>query len=138
MAGSVLDNAVEKLNEAVDAVNAAVASQDMADAAGAAAHAATGGAIDPFIFRLAIFVLAIFVGYYVVWSVTPALHTPLMSVTNAISSVIVVGALLAVGISASGLATGFGFIALILASVNIFGGFLVTSRMLAMYKKKDK
>ena len=136
MAGSVLDNAVEKLNEAVDAVNAAVASQGMADAAGAAAHAATGGAIDPFIFRLAIFVLAIFVGYYVVWSVTPALHTPLMAVTNAISSVIVVGALLAVGASLSGYASGFGFVALILASVNIFGGFLVTQRMLAMYKKK--
>ncbi|TDH35035.1 NAD(P) transhydrogenase subunit alpha [Pseudohoeflea suaedae] len=138
MAGSVLDNAVEKLNEAVDAVNAAVASQDMADAAGAAAHAASGGAIDPFIFRLAIFVLAIFVGYYVVWSVTPALHTPLMAVTNAISSVIVVGALLAVGASLSGYASGFGFVALILASVNIFGGFLVTQRMLAMYKKKEK
>ena len=138
MAGSVLDNAVEKLNEAVDAVNAAVASQDMADAAGAAAHAATGGAIDPFIFRLAIFVLAIFVGYYVVWSVTPALHTPLMAVTNAISSVIVVGALLAVGASLSGYASGFGFVALILASVNIFGGFLVTQRMLAMYKKKER
>ena len=98
----------------------------------------SGGAIDPFVFRFAIFVLAIFVGYYVVWSVTPALHTPLMAVTNAISSVIVVGALLAVGISASGLATGFGFVALMLASVNIFGGFLVTQRMLAMYKKKDK
>ena len=109
-----------------------------ADALAAAAHAATGGAVDPFVFRLAIFVLAIFVGYYVVWSVTPALHTPLMSVTNAISSVIVVGALLAVGISASGLATGFGFVGLVLASVNIFGGFLVTQRMLAMYKKKEK
>ena len=109
-----------------------------ADAAGDAAHALSGGAIDPFVFRFAIFVLAIFVGYYVVWSVTPALHTPLMAVTNAISSVIVVGALLAVGISASGLATGFGFVALILASVNIFGGFLVTQRMLAMYKKKEK
>jgi NAD(P) transhydrogenase subunit alpha len=101
-------------------------------------HAGSGGAISPFVFQLAIFVLAIFVGYYVVWSVTPALHTPLMAVTNAISSVIVVGALLAVGISAAGLATGFGFIALVLASVNIFGGFLVTQRMLAMYKKKDK
>jgi NAD(P) transhydrogenase subunit alpha len=109
-----------------------------ADALAAAAHAATGGVVDPFVFRLAIFVLAIFVGYYVVWSVTPALHTPLMSVTNAISSVIVVGALLAVGISASGLATGFGFVGLVLASVNIFGGFLVTQRMLAMYKKKEK
>ena len=106
--------------------------------AGAAAHAATGGLIDPFVFRFAIFVLAIFVGYYVVWSVTPALHTPLMAVTNAISSVIVVGALLAVGIAASGVAAGFGFVALMLVSVNIFGGFLVTQRMLAMYKKKDK
>ena len=99
-------------------------------------HAAQ--AVDPFVFRLSIFVLAVFVGYFVVWSVTPALHTPLMAVTNAISSVIVVGALLAVGISTSGLATGFGFVALVLVSVNIFGGFLVTQRMLAMYKKKDK
>ena len=110
--------------------------------AGAAAHAATGGVIDPFVFRFAIFVLAIFVGYYVVWSVTPALHTPLMSVTNAISSVIVVGALLAGGVanvsSGSGWARGFGFIALIFACINIFGGFLVTQRMLAMYKKKAK
>jgi NAD(P) transhydrogenase subunit alpha len=85
--------------------------------------------------------MAIFVGYYVVWSVTPALHTPLMSVTNAISSVIVVGALLAVGIEAimegTTLARVFGFLALVMASINIFGGFLVTSRMLAMYKKKD-
>jgi NAD(P) transhydrogenase subunit alpha len=95
-------------------------------------------AVDPFVFLLSIFVMAVFVGYYVVWSVTPALHTPLMSVTNAISSVIVVGALLAVGLSASGIATGMGFVALILASINIFGGFLVTQRMLAMYKKKDK
>jgi NAD(P) transhydrogenase subunit alpha len=106
----------------------------------AAAHAAIGGAIDPFTFRLAIFVLAIFVGYFVVWSVTPALHTPLMSVTNAISSVIVVGALLAVGVQlatdASWISKVFGFIALVFASVNIFGGFLVTQRMLAMYKKK--
>ena len=138
MAGSALDNALEQLNSAVDAVNSAAATEQMADAAGAMAHAATGGAIDPFIFRFAIFVLAIFVGYYVVWSVTPALHTPLMSVTNAISSVIVVGALLAVGASLSGYASGFGFVALILASVNIFGGFLVTQRMLAMYKKKEK
>ena len=94
--------------------------------------------VDSFFFFVSIFVLAIFVGYYVVWSVTPALHTPLMAVTNAISSVIIVGALLAVGISASGAAMGFGFVAVILASVNIFGGFLVTQRMLAMYKKKEK
>ena len=118
----------------------------VADGAAAVAHAATGGAIDPFVFRLSIFVLAIFVGYYVVWSVTPALHTPLMSVTNAISSVIVVGALLAVAVEAgeaaatSGhfLAKLLGFAALVMASVNIFGGFLVTQRMLAMYQKKKK
>ena len=100
--------------------------------------------VDPFVFRLSIFVLAVFVGYFVVWSVTPALHTPLMSVTNAISSVIVVGALLAVGISLAGDDSGpiwaraLGFVALGLASVNIFGGFLVTQRMLAMYQKKKK
>ena len=102
--------------------------------------------IDPFVFRLSIFVLAVFVGYYVVWSVTPALHTPLMSVTNAISSVIVVGALLAVAVehgAVDGFLSGdtvasktFGVLALIMAAVNIFGGFLVTQRMLAMYKKK--
>jgi H+-translocating NAD(P) transhydrogenase subunit alpha len=102
------------------------------------AAAAIGGPIDPVVYELMVFVMSIFVGYYVVWSVTPALHTPLMAVTNAISSVIVVGALLAVGLSASGFATGFGFIALVLVSVNIFGGFLVTHRMLAMYKKKEK
>lgn len=99
-------------------------------------------AVDPFVFRLSIFVLAVFVGYYVVWAVTPALHTPLMSVTNAISSVIVVGALLAVGVSTiesgSFWARFFGLIALVFASINIFGGFLVTQRMLAMYQKKKK
>ena len=100
--------------------------------------------VDPFVFRLSIFVLAVFVGYYVVWSVTPALHTPLMSVTNAISSVIVVGALLAVGVALVANNSGpiwaraFGFVALIFASVNIFGGFLVTQRMLAMFQKKPK
>ena len=119
---------------------------------------ASGGNMveDPIMFRLALFVLAIFVGYFVVWSVTPALHTPLMAVTNAISSVIIVGALLAVGVDAlsggsdsinhaisgtkeiTGGAKFFGFMALVMASVNIFGGFLVTQRMLAMYKKKDK
>jgi len=106
------------------------------------AFAASGGDVDPAIYRLMVFVIAIFVGYYVVWSVTPALHTPLMSVTNAISSVIIVGALLAVGVSlaesGSWLAKIFGLLALIMASINIFGGFLVTQRMLAMYKKKDK
>ena len=119
------------------------AAQQYAEQISGAASAASGGAIDPFIFRFAIFVMAIFVGYYVVWSVTPALHTPLMSVTNAISSVIVVGALLSVGVDASQAgndgplwAKVFGFIALVLACVNIFGGFAVTERMLAMYKKK--
>ncbi len=97
--------------------------------------------IDPFIFRLSIFILSIFIGYYVVWSVTPSLHTPLMSVTNAISSVIIVGAIIA-ALADSGnifdLANIFGYLAIILAAVNIFGGFLVTQRMLAMYKKKKK
>lgn len=138
-----LQKALDQLDQASAAVRMALqdlanSSGDAADAAGAAAHTLSGGAIDPFVFRFAIFVLAIFVGYYVVWSVTPALHTPLMAVTNAISSVIVVGALLAVAASAAGAATGFGFVALVLVSVNIFGGFLVTQRMLAMYKKKEK
>ena len=113
--------------------------------------AATGGApvagsdiVDPFVFRLSIFVLAVVVGYYVVRSVTPALHTPLMSVTNAISSVIVVGALLAVGVALVSnddgplWARALGFVALTFASVNIFGGFLVTQRMLAMFQRKQK
>ena len=96
--------------------------------------------IDPFIFRLSIFILSIFIGYYVVWSVTPSLHTPLMSVTNAISSVIIVGAIIAAlaGSSESvfGTSSIFGFLAIVLAAINIFGGFLVTQRMLQMYKKK--
>ncbi len=104
--------------------------------------ASAANAASPFIFQVSIFVLACFVGYYVVWSVTPALHTPLMSVTNAISSVIVVGALLAVGVPLAGDAGGawwariLGFFALIMAAVNIFGAFLVTQRMLSMYQKK--
>jgi NAD(P) transhydrogenase subunit alpha len=157
MEPDTLDAAVERARAAAEAASAAAAEaraaaeqaasialgQDGAlDAAGIAAHAATGGVIDPFVFRISIFVLAIFVGYYVVWSVTPALHTPLMSVTNAISSVIVVGALLAVGVPLIGEGTGparlFGFLALMLASVNIFGGFLVTQRMLAMYKRRER
>ena len=98
--------------------------------------------IDPFIFRLSIFILSIFVGYFVVWSVTPSLHTPLMSVTNAISSVIIVGAIIAALAGSSEtifeISNIFGFLAIILAAVNIFGGFLVTQRMLQMYKKKKK
>jgi NAD(P) transhydrogenase subunit alpha len=110
--------------------------------AGTSSALAAGGAdVSPSVYQLMVFVVAIFVGYYVVWSVTPALHTPLMSVTNAISSVIVVGALLAVGVelAAEGslLAKLFGFLALTMASVNIFGGFLVTQRMLGMYKKRE-
>lgn len=98
--------------------------------------------IDPFIFRLSIFILSIFVGYYVVWSVTPSLHTPLMSVTNAVSSVIIVGAIIAALATKSDeiftTSSVYGFLAIILAAINIFGGFLVTQRMLAMYKKKQK
>ena len=107
-----------------------------------AAMAATAGSeVSSFTYLFALFVLAIFVGYFVVWAVTPALHTPLMAVTNAISSVIVVGALLAVAVPNAdgiGYANIFGFLALVMAAVNIFGGFLVTQRMLAMYKKKER
>jgi NAD(P) transhydrogenase subunit alpha len=148
MATLTPEQAVEQAQAAADtAQRAAETAQTLADqvaaAAGAVASTVTHGAVDPTVFRLAIFVLAIFVGYYVVWQVTPALHTPLMSVTNAISSVIVVGALLAVGVNvAPSLGEGpiwaraLGFIGLILAAINIFGGFLVTQRMLAMYRKK--
>ena len=140
------DRAAQAAEVARQAADAAQQYADQAAAmAAATVHAATGAMIDPFVFRFSIFILAVFVGYYVVWSVTPALHTPLMSVTNAVSSVIVVGALLAVAVEA--VATGhsggwtakiLGFIALTMASVNIFGGFLVTQRMLAMYQKKKK
>jgi len=134
---------LDKIRTAAEAARqTADSAQAYAEQIAAGASAASGGAIDPFIFRLAIFALAVIVGYYVVWAVTPALHTPLMSVTNAISSVIVVGALLSAGIDASaddGSSTArvFGFLALTLASVNIFGGFLVTERMLSMFKKKS-
>jgi NAD(P) transhydrogenase subunit alpha len=137
-AADLARTAAEQLQRAADAAQA------YADVAAVAVHNATAGAIDPFVFRFSIFVLAVFVGYYVVWSVTPALHTPLMSVTNAISSVIVVGALLAVGVKVVNIESGsiiarvLGFVALVFASVNIFGGFLVTQRMLAMYQKKKK
>jgi H+-translocating NAD(P) transhydrogenase subunit alpha len=95
-------------------------------------------AADPFLYLFAVFLMACFVGYYVVWNVTPALHSPLMAVTNAISSVIVVGAMLATGLAYSGWAMAFGFIAVALASVNIFGGFVVTQRMLAMFKPRGQ
>ena len=102
----------------------------------ALAAASTGGAGDPFVFLFTVFVLAVFVGYYVVWSVTLALHSPLMAVTNAISSVIIVGALIAAGPAEWNLAKTFGFIAVVLASINIFGGFIVTQRMLQMFRQK--
>ena len=101
-----------------------------------AAEAASSG--DPFVFMFTVFVLAVFIGFFVVWSVTPALHSPLMSVTNAVSSVIIVGALVAAGPADMGFSKVMGFVAVILASVNIFGGFIVTNRMLAMFKKKPK
>jgi NAD(P) transhydrogenase subunit alpha len=121
-----------------------LAQLDILSIASGGAGQAVGDVVDPFVFRLSIFVLAVFVGYYVVWSVTPALHTPLMSVTNAISSVIVVGALLAVGVALVAddagpiWARAFGFVALTFACVNIFGGFLVTQRMLGMFQRKQK
>lgn len=105
----------------------------MAELSSIASH---GGGVDPFIFALTIFVLACFVGYFVVWKVTPALHTPLMAVTNAISGVIVVGAIIALGSTSSfSLVSIFSFFAIIIASINIFGGFFVTWRMLQMFKK---
>jgi NAD(P) transhydrogenase subunit alpha len=93
--------------------------------------------VEPFVYLLAVFLMACFVGYYVVWNVTPALHSPLMAVTNAISSVIIVGAMLATGLGTSGWSIAFGFIAVTLASVNIFGGFVVTQRMLSMFRRKQ-
>jgi len=115
------------------AVAFAEQARQLATAAGPIAEA-----VEPFVFLFAVFLMACFVGYYVVWNVTPALHSPLMGVTNAISSVIVVGAMLATGLAASAWAMGFGFIAVTLASVNIFGGFVVTQRMLLMFQKKKK
>ncbi len=148
MAADTQQTLYDKAQAAADiAQQAALAARAYADQIGHGAagvvQTATGVTVDPFVFQLAIFAMACFVGYYVVWAVTSALHTPLMSVTNAISSVIVVGALLSIGVEVTPDNWGgavaariFGFIALVLASVNIFGGFLVTERMLAMYKKK--
>ena len=96
-----------------------------------------GVVVDPVVTNLTVFVLAVFVGYHVVWNVTPALHTPLMSVTNAISSVIIVGAILAAGSTTGGLGPALGAVAVALAAINTFGGFLVTERMLEMFKKKE-
>lgn len=125
--------AVEAQALADRAAALALQAKQMAEAAAPVAAAA-----EPFLLLLTVFLMACFVGYYVVWQVTPALHSPLMGVTNAISSVIVVGAILATGTAESGLARFFGFLAIILAAVNIFGGFLVTRRMLAMFQSKKK
>ncbi|MEH6754936.1 MAG: NAD(P) transhydrogenase subunit alpha [Alphaproteobacteria bacterium] len=130
---TLADNAARLANEAATvAENAAGLAQEATQLA----LTQTAGAGDPFVFLFTVFVLACFIGYYVVWSVTPALHSPLMAVTNAISSVIIVGALIAAGPDDWNISKIFGFIAVILASVNIFGGFIVTQRMLAMYRAK--
>ena len=130
---TLADNAARLANEAATvAENAAGLAQEATQLA----LTQTAGAGDPFVFLFTVFVLACFIGYYVVWSVTPALHSPLMAVTNAISSVIIVGALIAAGPDDWNISKIFGFIAVILASVNIFGGFIATQRMLAMYRAK--
>jgi NAD(P) transhydrogenase subunit alpha len=134
-------NPTELANQASEMANRALALAEQARlaAAQAAMHVEpVAQAASPFLYLLTIFLMACFVGYYVVWNVTPALHSPLMGVTNAISSVIVVGAILAAGTAASGVAIGFGFLAVTLAAVNIFGGFLVTRRMLAMFQSKKR
>lgn len=133
-ARTLIDNARQVSD---DAARLAERSQDLAsDTATFLAHQAGTGGGD-FITALTVFLLACFVGYYVVWKVTPALHSPLMAVTNAISSVIIVGALIAAGLEQDNMSKTFGFIAVTLASVNIFGGFIVTRRMLHMFKKSD-
>lgn len=131
MTQSQLADSAARLAEQAAALAAQV--RALTETAGPAAAAA-----EPFLLLLTIFLLACFVGYYVVWNVTPALHSPLMAVTNAISSVIIVGAMLATGLATSGWAMAFGFLAVVLASVNIFGGFLVTQRMLSMFKPRVK
>lgn len=141
IAAEELREAAERLNDAALEAERATAEVDrLIDPLASLAEAA---AVSDWVFLAAIFALACFVGYYVVWSVTPALHTPLMSVTNAVSSVVIVGALIAVGADVATGAAGFwsrllGIVAVALASVNIFGGFMVTQRMLAMYKKKER
>lgn len=131
---ALTENAVSLANQAKALADQAAT---IALQAGAVAtHAVEGPGAGFLVSGLTVFVLACFVGYYVVWRVTPALHSPLMGITNAISSVIVVGALIAVGISDSGFSKLLGFLAVTLASVNIFGGFIITRRMLSMFKKK--
>lgn len=130
-AGNLADNAAKLSDDAVDLANKLLNVQLEAD------EAVVVSGVDPFIFALTVFVLACFVGYFVVWRVTPALHTPLMAVTNAISSIIIVGAIIAAGsVAMETVPSQLGLVALFLASVNIFGGFIVTQRMLQMFKKK--
>ena len=132
------DIASQSKELAGDAANLAQQAGELAANANVLATAGTGAGGEPFVFLFTVFVLACFVGYYVVWSVTPALHSPLMGVTNAISSVIIVGALVAAGPADMSISKVMGFVAVALASVNIFGGFIVTQRMLQMFKKKQK
>ena len=127
-----LTNQVRNLLEESEALNQLIHAQSHASGAHGGAH----GGVEPLYFGITVLVLACFVGYYVVWRVTPALHSPLMGVTNAISSVIIVGALIAAGPAEAGFAQVMGFVGVVLASVNIFGGFIVTQRMLAMFKRK--
>ena len=134
-ATSIVDNATQLAN---DAANLAAQAKALAAQAVQLGPTATAHGPDALTLGLTVFVLAVFVGYYVVWRVTPALHSPLMAVTNAISSVIIVGALLAAGASAVGFSQALGFFAVVLASVNIFGGFVVTQRMLSKFRKKQK
>ena len=135
-AQSFMENAKRLATEAQDLADQALA---LAGEAGqVAAQGGGAGGVSPLVIGLTVFVLAVFVGYHVVWRVTPALHSPLMAVTNAISSVIIVGALIAAGPADFSFSEAMGFIAVALASVNIFGGFIVTQRMLAMFKKKQK
>lgn len=138
MSETLVDRAVDLANRARELSDGAAAlAQEASRLTEVVAPAAEAGA-SPLVIGLTVFVLAIFVGYHVVWRVTPALHSPLMGVTNAISSVIIVGALIAAGTGGYGFSEIMGFIAVTLASVNIFGGFLVTYRMLSMFKKKQK
>jgi H+-translocating NAD(P) transhydrogenase subunit alpha len=136
MADSALLDRAAQL--ATDAAALAGKARELAAQAAMAPEVASGGGPDALTMGLTVLVLATFVGYYVVWRVTPALHSPLMAVTNAISSVIIVGALLAAGASAVGFSQAMGFLAVVLASVNIFGGFVVSQRMLSKFKKKQK
>ena len=130
-------NPTELANQAQVAAERALALAEQARVAAATSVPAAAAAAEPFLFLLMIFLLACFVGYYVIWNVTPALHSPLMAVTNAISSVIIVGAILAAGLGESTVSVVFGLLATVLAAVNIFGGFLVTRRMLEMFRRKE-